>query len=77
MIYPQEDFKKWASMYKIDMTPIICFDCRSSIELNVPIALKDYRGLAGYCECSGVKLEFCRVVPISEDKIKLWEGFRP
>lgn len=78
MIYPQIPFNEWADRYQISLDAIPCPTCGIFLELIKPVALNGYRGLeAEIClKCNKVS-GMVRLVPVSKEKLELWESLRP
>ena len=70
ILEPVEDFAK---RYKIKSDPIACGKCDKMVTLTKCLSIKDYRALAGYCECGNQVSTF---VPMGE-KIKFWKRIFP
>lgn len=45
MIYPQEPLAEWIEKYNLRIIKKDCPECGKEYELNIPIAIKGYRGL--------------------------------
>jgi len=72
---PLDTPEEWAKRYDIETDAVECPRCKIEFALEIPIAFKDYRGLAMKDHGCGPDMPF-RVVPIGE-KIEFWEQFRP
>lgn len=78
MLYPVESALVWSKRFKIMTSPIPCPGCGNDLELDVPIATADYRGLeASPCPGCGLNSRVFRAVPVSTTKLELWESLRP
>ncbi len=45
MLFPQDEPLRWAEKYKLEITIVKCLKCKQKIEIGIPIAIKNYRGL--------------------------------
>lgn len=73
-LYPQVDYKKWANMYCLSLTPIPCPKCKKEFIPTIPIAIKNYRGLKAKLHKCGKRYQAFRVVPIGKQEIKFWKN---
>lgn len=77
MIYPPVDAKKWAKDHQIIIEKEKCPKCNYDVFLRRPIALNGYRGMeAEVCEKCGYDSKIFVVVPVSKEKIELWDTLR-
>jgi hypothetical protein len=76
MIKPDAKYIEWIERYQIQPKSLECPECKKEFPLNVPIAMKGYRGLEMQEHgCEGGQ-PFV-VVPVDADTIELWERLRP
>ena len=44
MLFPLIETEEWSKRYRIKNEMVSCLKCKKSIEADVPVAIKDYRG---------------------------------
>lgn len=76
MITPVEPIEVWAKRYDIELEENECPKCKKMFSPTVPIAFDDYRGVMWDDHGCGPKFTRTTVVPVSKEKIELWENFR-
>lgn len=77
MIYLEEDPKEFSDRFDICAKPQPCKDCGTEVPMNIPFAIKGYRGLeSGNCPKCGAKGIASSLVPVSEEKVNFWYGVK-
>lgn len=73
MIYPDTSKEEWCALYGINPdASVSCSKCRNEVPMEVPIAMKGYRGLEGKpCGKCGHNDNAFIVIPL-KDKEGLW-----
>lgn len=78
MIYPDIDLEIWCRKHGILTDPESCTKCSEQIKMTKPIAIKDYRGVqAQPCDRCGHDSQIARFVPVTIEKLELWELLSP
>lgn len=73
MLYPKVNLEEWIKTYELRTDPVPCPKCQHPLELNIPIAMKGYRGIeASPCRACREDTGVFRVVPVGKDEVAAW-----
>jgi hypothetical protein len=65
MLFPLVSPEEWSELHRIGIENTICLGCKMKLQINVPIALKNYRGFKTESHGCPKKYEQYVLVPCS------------
>jgi hypothetical protein len=72
MIYPDVEPETWAKRHDLDLKDSECLGCKKIFPMNVPCAIKGYRGMRIEEHGCPEKYRRTQLVPVDKEEIEFW-----